>query len=170
MGAKPTGTKTADGALELRRDFALDPRELWHYLVDPTGTALWFGPWHGDPGSGSVEVVLSVEEGAPTQQVDILHCDPQGLELTVRTGEGEGAWRLELAITETHGGSQLTFRMPGLDPAMAGSVGPGWDFYLDRLASAAGGGDPSDLLFEPDYYPALKDYYEALFLPDKPAD
>jgi hypothetical protein len=32
---------------------------------------------------------------------------------------------------------------------MVASVGTGWDYYLDRLVSASGGADPSQIAFEP---------------------
>ena len=39
------------------------------------------------------------------------------------------------------------------DPAIAESVGPGWDYYLDRLVAAETGGDLADVDCD-DYYPA----------------
>lgn len=165
MGAQPTGTRTADGALELRRDFEVSAGRVWHYLSYPSRTALWFGPWHGDPLTGAVEVVMTVEDGAPSEQVQILQCDPLNYQLKVRAGEGVESWQLELQVLASDGGSQLRFRMPELAGELAGSVGPGWEFYLDRLVAAVTGGNPSMIQFQPDYFPAQSRYYEQLFNP-----
>jgi hypothetical protein len=71
---------------------------------------------------------------------------------------------LELSIEEVGDVSRLVFKMPELDPNMAGSVGPGWEYYLDRLVASVSGLKADDVRFEPDYYPALSDYYQSLFL------
>ncbi len=163
MSTRATGTRTSDGALELRRKFTQSPSELWSYLVNSERLALWFGTYSGDPDSGAVDVVLLAEEGAPSEQVEILECDPRAWVLKVRTGEGAESWQLELQIHAEGTGSELIFQMPGLDPSMAGSVGPGWEYYLDRLIAAVSGGDVGTIDFEKDYYPALSEYYEQLF-------
>ncbi|MGH3653333.1 SRPBCC family protein [Glutamicibacter sp.] len=163
MSASPTGIRTADGALELRREFTESPSRIWRYLADPQCLALWYGPWQGDPEAGAVDVVMLAEDGSPTGRVQILHCDPRTHHLQVRLGTGPSAWRLELAVEAVGEGSSLVFRMPELDPQLAGSIGPGWDFYLDRLATAVNGTDVASVEFEADYYPALSQYYEELF-------
>ena len=48
------------------------------------------------------------------------------------------------------------------DPAVAADVGPGWDYYLDRLVAAETGGDVAAVDFT-DYHPADSDYYRSLF-------
>ena len=45
---------------------------------------------------------------------------------------------------------------------MAAGVGPGWEYYLDRLVAAETGGDVAAIDFD-DYHPAQSDYYRALF-------
>ena len=49
----------------------------------------------------------------------------------------------------------LAFSQPDVDPEDALSVGPGWEFYLDRLVAAETGGDLAAIDFERDYYPAM---------------
>ena len=41
------------------------------------------------------------------------------------------------------------------------SVGPGWEYYLDRLVAAETGGDPATVDFDRDYYPAMAEHYRA---------
>ncbi len=45
---------------------------------------------------------------------------------------------------------------------MAEGVGPGWDYYLDRMVLAEAGDDPGTLDFD-DYYPALAEHYRREF-------
>lgn len=163
MSAAATGTRTAQGALELRREFTESPSTLWRYLADSEYLALWYGSWQGDPERGVVDVVLLAEDGAPTEQVQILHCDSRTRQLTVRLGTDATAWQLELGVEAAGAGSRLVFQMAALDRQLAGSVGPGWDYYLDRLVAAVSGADPASVEFEPGYYPALSRYYEELF-------
>jgi hypothetical protein len=52
------------------------------------------------------------------------------------------------------------------DPALADSVGPGWEYYLDRMVAAETGADPGALVWD-DYYPGLRHHYRVAFgLPD----
>jgi hypothetical protein len=48
------------------------------------------------------------------------------------------------------------------DPTVAADVGPGWDYYLDRLVAAETGGDVAAIDFT-DYHPADCEYYRSLF-------
>ena len=67
-----------------------------------------------------------------------------------------------LELTEVDGTTTLTFSQSVPDAEMATGVGPGWEYYLDRLVAAETGGDVAGIDFG-DYYPALSDYYRALF-------
>ena len=55
----------------------------------------------------------------------------------------------------------LSFSQPELDPVDGESVGPGWEYYLDRLVAAETDGDVAAIDFERDYYPAMADYYRS---------
>ena len=46
--------------------------------------------------------------------------------------------------------------------ALATDVGPGWDYYLDRLVAAETGGDVVAVDFA-EYHPADADHYRGLF-------
>lgn len=67
-----------------------------------------------------------------------------------------GQWRIELTLTQRGATTELRFMQRLEDPKLAGDVGPGWEYYLDRLVAAREGLPmPS---FE-DYYPAQKAHY-----------
>ena len=53
----------------------------------------------------------------------------------------------------------LAFSQPDVDHDDALSVGPGWEFYLDRLVAARPAASPETADFERDYYPAMAEYY-----------
>ncbi len=70
-------------------------------------------------------------------------------------------FELRLDLSEEDGVTTLLFAQRMSDPEMASSVGPGWEYYLDRLVAAETGGDVADVKWD-DYYPALADDYRAL--------
>jgi hypothetical protein len=91
----------------------------------------------------------------------IRECDPPH-RLAVTSQVGDQGWYLEVDLAEEDGVTTLTFSQPGLDPDDAPSIGPGWDYYFDRLVAAEAGGElPSPADFEHDYFPAMAEYYRA---------
>ena len=62
-------------------------------------------------------------------------------------------WQHTLELSESDGVTTLTFTQavpdgaPGAD--LVASVGPGWDYYLDRLVTAVEGGDVTAVVWEP---------------------
>ena len=67
-----------------------------------------------------------------------------------------GTWRLEAKLAEADGTTELTF-VHHLDAgANPGEVGPGWEYYLDRLVASRDGGTAPD--FDA-YFPAQAAYY-----------
>ena len=69
-------------------------------------------------------------------------------------------WAWEVDLAEVDGTTTLTFAQGVTDATLAESVGPGWDYYLDRLVTAHAGEDVSRIDFD-DYYPAFTDHYRA---------
>ena len=57
-------------------------------------------------------------------------------------------WHLDLHLAEEDGITTLTFTQPGIDPVEAESVGPGWEYYLDRLVAAETDGDVGAIDFD----------------------
>ena len=69
----------------------------------------------------------------------------------------------ELRLTEDAGTTVLRFSQAALSADEAENVGPGWEYYLDRLVAAETGGDVAAVDFEADYYPAMAGHYRALY-------
>ena len=162
MTPSPSGrlVPTAKGRdLVLERTFRAPIEDVWASITEPERTARWFGPWTGHGAAGeTVELTMSFEEGAGTSKVRIEACEPPR-RLLVETDDAAGTWLLEAELSEADGVTTLVFTPHLPDDADAGSVGPGWEYYLDRLV-AARDGEPAPEW--DDYYPAQKAYYEAL--------
>ena len=105
--------------------------------------------------AGPLDLLLHLVQ---KEEMDIRECDePRRLAVTSRVGQQR--WYLDVDLSEADGVTTLAFSQPDVDPEDALSVGPGWEFYLDRLVAAETGGDLASIDFERDYYPAMADYY-----------
>ncbi|MDO5662766.1 MAG: SRPBCC domain-containing protein [Brachybacterium sp.] len=164
MTPTATGVRTADGTFAFTRTLPLPHEEAWAAITDPGRTDRWFGSWSGDPESGSIQVTMNAEEGAPTMPARVIACEPPQ-RLVLLTGEGDMQWHLTLTVGpgEEPGTSTVTLWQVIEEAETAASVGPGWDFYLDRLVAAETGGDVEAIRFEPDYLPELAEHYRAAF-------
>jgi uncharacterized protein YndB with AHSA1/START domain len=159
--ATPTG-RVVGGTLTLTRSLPLPPEQVWAALTEPARLERWIGTWSGDPGEGRVAFRMTAEgDTAPTEEMTIRACEPPH-RLVLVSRVGDDWWDLELELQEADGGTLLTFRQPGVDPAAAESVGPGWEYYLDRLVAAETGADVAGVDFGRDYYPAMAAHYRAL--------
>lgn len=151
--------------LERRFDAPIDA--VWAAITEPERLARWIGTWTGDPESGSVDFQMLYEgEGAAAEVFTIDACHPPTrLELTSTApfdGESPVEWHLQLDLAETGGVTTLTFAQSVPEPGMAESVGPGWEYYLDRLVVAETDGDAAALDFD-DYYPSQSEHYRSAF-------
>jgi uncharacterized protein YndB with AHSA1/START domain len=135
--------------------------DVWAAVTEPARLERWIGTFSGDPASGSVVFRMTAEGAdAPAEAMEIVECDPPRLLVVIASTPG-GEWHLRVALTEADGRTLLTFTQPELDPAAAESVGPGWEYYLDRLGVALTGGDVAAIDFDRDYYPAMLPHYRA---------
>lgn len=165
--------ETHDGqeVLVLERRFHAGIDDVWAAVTDPVRLQRWIGTWSGDPASGSVAFRMTAEgEDVPEEIYDIETCDPPE-HLAVRTREatpfsadGSGPrvrWALRLQLSEAAGVTTLTFVQALADGSlgtdMAASVGPGWEYYLDRLVAAMDGGEVGAVAWD-DYEPGSADY------------
>ncbi|MFF2847008.1 SRPBCC family protein [Streptomyces sp. NPDC058001] len=159
---RPTGRlhATPDGVdLVLLRTFRAPIEDVWASVTESERTARWFGPWEGDAAPGAtVRVQLSYEEGAPWSEMRIETCEPP-LRLAVTTLDEAGSWHLELLLSEVDGRTELRLVQHLADAKGVGEIGPGWEYYLDRLVSSRDGTEAQD--FDA-YYPAQKAYFEDL--------
>ena len=159
MAATPTGHRIGTD-LRLVRSFDAPIGEVWAAITESDRLARWIGYYEGEPASGSVGFFMTAESDDPaSERVVIEQCSPPDL-LLIRL-QGGASWRLKLELAESGGATSLTFTHVDVDPAQLESIGPGWDFYLDRLSAAMSGGDVAAIDFDADYYPAMAAYYRA---------
>jgi uncharacterized protein YndB with AHSA1/START domain len=164
MSAIPTGRIDRDGdrhTLVITRTFHASIHDVWASVTEPARLARWIGTYDGDPASGEVMFRMTAEaEDASPEQMTIRECVPPR-RLAVTSHVGEESWLLELDLTEDDGVTTLTFSQPEIDPQAAENVGPGWEYYLDRLVAAMTGGDVGAIDWDRDYYPAMQEHYRA---------
>jgi uncharacterized protein YndB with AHSA1/START domain len=139
------------------REFRAPIEDVWAAVTEPERLARWIGTWTGDPTSGSVRFQMLFEgEEHEGEDMEIRVCEPpRRLHLTSRVGEE--VWLLELDLTHADGVTTLTFSQPGVTEEQVGGVGPGWDYYLDRLVDAETGADPGQRTW--DHYAATAAHY-----------
>jgi uncharacterized protein YndB with AHSA1/START domain len=159
-----TGTVTQiDGAahLVLTRTFTGSADALWAWLIDSPLLEQWIGRWEGDPSTGVVDFFLT-SEGADieAERYSILECE-RPRRFACDTSQKAGAWHLWFELDEHADTTTLRFGHRVDDGKDVSAIGPGWEYYLDRLAVARDGRDVATVLWD-DYYPAQSDAYAAL--------
>lgn len=150
--------RDAQGArLEFVRTFDAPITDVWSAITDSDRLARWYGSWTGDPTTGTVEVLMTAEEGATPETVRIIACEAP-TSLVVEVPSPDGPWHLDASLREEDGVTTLHFVQRLAEPYDASDIGPGWQFYLDRLDAVLSGSVlPEDW---DAYHPALKGRYE----------
>lgn len=100
------------------------------------------------------------DDNATPIRYSVDRCEPPRL-LQVSSSTDVGDWDLELRVEPAGAGSTLSLSHLVTDAASIDSIGPGWEYYLDRLAAAIAGTDP-DAVDWVDYYPAMQPYYRKI--------
>lgn len=156
----PTGrVRTTPTGRELVyvRTFRAPIEDVWASITEPERTARWFADWSGDAGPGkTVDYALVAEEGRPTGRMTIEACEPP-TRLRVSTVDVSGRWNIEARLRQVDGGTELEFVHRADTDISVGDMGPGWEYYLDRLTAAR---DDAPMPDFDDYYPAQKAYFE----------
>ena len=167
--ARATGRREMRGGnayIVMTREFRAPIDDVWAAVTESDRLARWIGTWSGDPADGKVLFQMRYEgDDVPSEVFVIDECDePRRLAITTDASYGEQSvtWHLELDLAEADSVTTLTFAQSVPDPTMAHDVGPGWDYYLDRMVVAESGGDVAAVLWD-DYYPALSDHYRGEF-------
>lgn len=157
------------------RTFAAPLSDVWAACTEPERMERWIGTWTGDPASGEVVFRMTAEGDDVPEEVYLVEaCEPprrfvlRSRDAAPFSADGTGprvAWQHTLELSEADGTTTLTFTQVVPDGPvgadMVASVGPGWDYYLDRLVIAFGGADPGQIPFEP--YLERSEHYRGLF-------
>ncbi|WP_127792017.1 SRPBCC family protein [Agromyces sp. LHK192] len=164
MNAKPTGhfERKADGLyLQFDRLFHAPIEDVWFSLTNPNALKAWIGTYTGRPETGGIRFQMTAEgEDAPWENVSVLQCEPPH-RFHLDVGMEPETWRLHAHLAEGSSLTTLTFAHRLASPADAAEYGPGWDYYLDRLAAARAGAPLPGW----DDYAGFSSYYRALHVP-----
>jgi uncharacterized protein YndB with AHSA1/START domain len=160
---EPTGwvETTPDGRrLVIRRTFRAPIDDVWASLTEPERFARWYGDMDGEAGPGrTVMVTMTAEEGAVPEPARIVECEPPN-SFVVELGDPDSAWHLSVNLAEADGATTMTFVHTLGDDIDVTDVGPGWEFYADRLAASRDGDEMPDWDAE-GYQAALERHYRA---------
>lgn len=162
---EPTGTLTDDGTtLVLSRTVSAPITEVWAAATESDLLGQWFATWEGDPADGFVLLSMTAEaESGPPVRCDITECIAP-TRLVVATVNDWGSWNLAIDLTEADGeaaGTTILFCHRDLEAGTVGSIGPGWEWYLDRLVALLDG-TPLPSLEAFDDYMTSSDAYTAM--------
>ena len=150
--------------LVIGRDFRQPIGEVWAALSDPGQIVSYFSPVEGDFRRGGDFAVQGLARG------EILRCDPPRLLTVSWIPENGTGGELEFHLMDEDGATRFELRYASvrkrfavIDPSVAGwAAGPGWEFFLDNLASHLNGAEPE---IRPDEWRSLegarKELYEA---------
>ncbi|SEB53081.1 Uncharacterized conserved protein YndB, AHSA1/START domain [Nocardioides exalbidus] len=176
--APMTGRKVdrdGESLLVIERRFRAPIDDVWAACTDPERMQRWIGTWSGDPASGSISFRMTAEgEDVEAEEMDVLACEPprrfavRGREPQPFSADGSGAtayWQMELELAEADGVTSLSFvqvlAAGDLGREMVASVGPGWDYYLDRLVADLAGEDVASVEWAA--YEGGSDHYRSTF-------
>lgn len=132
----PRGTVIRDDEgmrLEFVRIYPDPIDRVWRAVTDPDELAVWFGTWRGDPSTGTIEV-SPLEGDGSFEPAELVVCDPPR-QVSIVLTSADGPWPLTVTLSEVEGGTELVFVHRLAEPYDATSVGPGWQYFLDRLAA-----------------------------------
>ena len=155
-GYLSTGVVGPEIIITRRIRFVIDT--VWNQIVDPGLLDTWYGTYEGDPAEGSVTLTTKEAPDHPGT-VRIQHCEaPRALAVVLESPAG--AWTLSLTLSPDGEETDLEFQRLDDIGYAAADLGPGWEYYLDRLIVSLEGGDVDALSWD-DYHPVLCEHYAA---------
>ncbi|MFK5634371.1 SRPBCC domain-containing protein [Ornithinimicrobium sp. LYQ103] len=159
-----TGSRqTRDGTdhLVLTRRLGAPVEDVWAAITRSGRLALWFCTWTGDPTTGRVEVRWVFEEDMPGEAYVIDACEePRHLRVRSVADDPTQVWTLDARLDSADGVTTLTFAQVLTEDVDVREVGPGWEYYLDRLEESVRTGEVSTVAWED--YEALAEEYAVL--------
>ncbi len=160
---RPTGWVTTGPAgrqLVIERTFRAPIDDVWASLTEPERFARWYGTMTGPTGAGrTVTVAMTAEREVVEEPALILECEPPS-RFVVELGSGRPVWHIVVTLAEHDGTTTMTFVQTLTDDVDVADVGPGWEYYADRLAASRDGSAMPD--WDADgYQAALGPHYRA---------
>lgn len=131
--------ETRDGQdhLVLTRTFTAPVEDVWAAITEPERLGRWFGTWTGDPATGQVRVRWDYEEEVGDEIYVIDACEaPHHLRVHNVNDDADQVWTLDLRLRQEGATTVLDFAQVMTETLPVTDVGPGWEYYLDRLAQS----------------------------------
>jgi uncharacterized protein YndB with AHSA1/START domain len=164
----PTGRVVRDrDGLELlvERRLPVDAAEAWRWLTQSARLSKWIGTWKGAPAvGGDLQFTMRFEKDAAAETVTILECEPES-RFRLRWAAESTPWVVAVSIVEVDGSTTVYLSQRLSASRDAGMIGPGWEYYLDRLMAAVNGGAAPNF---DDYFPSQRPYFERLAMDGDP--
>lgn len=149
----PTGRR-----IVIELDAQTGVRDIWDAFTTADGLRSWAGILCGNADSGDLRFAF-LEDGLESAagSVRVHRCrPPYKFRLTADTEQG--AWDLGLDLSSRTGTRKITFIHELAASDDPGTIGPGWEYYLQRMLVHLEGGDVDSVKWD-DYYPALAAAY-----------
>jgi uncharacterized protein YndB with AHSA1/START domain len=145
--------------LIVERRLPAPAEEAWEWLTSSARLKSRIGSFKGQPAVGAtVNFTMALEKGAAPEPVRIVRCDrPERFALDWQADDSP--WRVTVSLVEIDGATVVYLSQRLSDYREAGTVGPGWEYYLDRLLAAHGGTAMPDFA---NYFPTQRPYFERL--------
>lgn len=152
--------------LVLTRYIAAPIEEVWKNLTSSERLSRWIGHWIGNPEDKTVEFYMTSEapegEDVDPTTVTIDECD-EPRRFACHFADGAGGWILWIDLEEVPTGTHLRFGQVLDDNVNLSEVGPGWEYYLDRMEAARKRQDVGAIAWE-HYFPTQAAAYSSLGL------
>lgn len=149
--------------LVFERSYRAPIRDVWDCCTDQVRLNRWFGTWTGDPTAGRITLHWTHEDDAPDEDYVLERCDPpRQLRLHNDNPDPTQVWTLQLDLTEDLGLTTLRFAQLVEPQVNVADVGPGWQYWLDRLDAAVADRDPDTVTWG-EQYTGLGEQYARTF-------
>ncbi|MFD6896576.1 SRPBCC domain-containing protein [Rhodococcus sp. NPDC060086] len=136
--------------LQYQRAVVRSLGEVWTALTDPESLLHWYGSYTGDPTTGWIRLTMTDQHDSATTDVRVVRCTPPtGFVVDI------DGWLLEVSLHAVGQVTTVEFSHRHVPRSQAGEIGPGWQYYLDRLEATLLG----SRLPQWDEYPDLVDEY-----------
>ncbi|WP_297082069.1 SRPBCC domain-containing protein [uncultured Demequina sp.] len=149
--------------LQLTRELPVGVDEAWALLTESHLLEQWIARWERDLDTGRTWLTM-IEGGAEAAPEEfIVHECTAPRHLTIEARTSAGIWYLRATLAEDAYREHVTGLVfhQRLENVDLGAVGPGWEYYLDRLVAVAAGGSADAVAWE-DYHSAMAGYYSEL--------
>lgn len=155
--------ETRDGQehLVLTRTFTAPVEDVWAAVTESERLGRWFGTWSGDPSTGQVRLRWDFENDIGDEIYVIDACEaPHHLRVHNLNDDPAQVWTIDMRLRQEEGVAVLDFAQVLNQDLPVTDVGPGWEYYLDRLDDSVRTGEVSTVGWD-GYMEMAPEYAEA---------